>query len=60
MTARTRLDSAYGRRGGALTEGHRPRRTGPPCDVCGMPMILGQVARHHVCDPDTPVGKIAP
>lgn len=27
------------------------------CDRCGLPMILGQQRRHHLCDDSTPVGK---
>ena len=27
---------------------------GPACEVCGRPMVLGQLRRHGVCDPNHP------
>lgn len=34
-----------------------PSRTeGPPCNVCGRPMLGRQKNRHHLCDPAGVVG----
>lgn len=32
----------------------QPRTQGPPCNVCGMPMLGGQKKRHGVCSPKLP------
>lgn len=29
----------------------KSRTSGPPCEVCGLPMLAGQKARHGVCSP---------
>lgn len=56
MTTQQRLDHAYGRQGGRIVKTKRPVTTGPPCDTCRKPMIVGQRERHHLCDPDSLVG----
>ena len=44
-------DKLYGRRGGNWISGEGGSRTGPPCSVCGEPMVVGQKVRHGVCSP---------
>jgi len=58
MTARQRLDAAYGRRGGSVLLGPPPQLKGPRCVECGQPMLAGQQIRHYVCDQQSPIGKI--
>lgn len=54
----SRTDLVFGRRGGGwVPDGHVTVTTGPPCDVCGRPMLLGQRRRHHVCDDSSLVGR---
>lgn len=54
MTERTRMDSAYGRRGGHITRG-KPETVIPrPCIACGEPTVQAR-ARHSSCDPTTPL-----
>lgn len=51
---------AFGRRGGNWlpdgTDGLVIDRL-PHCDVCGKPMAAGQRRRHHLCDPESMVGR---
>jgi len=44
----TRLDKAYGRRGGRLIPGG-VTPTGAPCKTCGLPLTAGQRSTHHLC-----------
>lgn len=47
-----KTDKLYGRQGGRFRdEGAEPTLDGPPCNVCGRPMIVGQKLRHGVCSP---------
>jgi len=48
MTAR---DMRYGRRGGGWSDGNGTNLNGPPCEVCGAPMLGGQKRRHGTCSP---------
>jgi len=54
MTTSTR-DLAYGRRGGRIVEWN-PERLKPAraCDVCGLPLAVGQKTRHFTCSPPAP------
>lgn len=48
-------DLRYGRQGGRISSGApRSRAAGPPCQVCGQPMVAGQRVRHSVCSPTVP------
>ena len=55
----SKLDGAYGRRGGHLIAGARPSLEGPLCNVCRKPILTtpGRTM-HYVCDASTPIGKI--
>lgn len=59
MTARTRMDAAYGRRGGHIIPGkpqHLDRSR--QCTVCGSPILtVGSNGMHFVCDPSSTVGR---
>jgi hypothetical protein len=46
----SRTDIAYGRRGGGWADKFDgPALTGPPCQVCLEPMIVGQRQMHLIC-----------
>jgi hypothetical protein len=56
-----RTDLVYGRRGGnwvpdGKTPPINPARA-PRCDVCAMPMVLGQRERHNICDTTTSIAE---
>ena len=56
----TRTDMNYGRRGGHwLPDGHEISTIDrlPLCEVCTKPMAGGQRRRHHLCNPDSMVGR---
>lgn len=51
MSVQQRRDAAYGRRGGGWSDSDGSGATGPPCEVCGRPMVARQKHRHGVCSP---------
>lgn len=45
-------DLLYGRRGGRWVAPGQGATEGPPCSICGGPMLDGQTDRHRACADD--------
>lgn len=57
----TRTDMHHGRQGGRFLPDDyvSPLDLAPDCEVCHLPMTVGQYRRHHLCNPSTIVGITA-
>lgn len=61
MSARDRMDLAYGRQGGRVVAGAPSTgRKARACEACGLPMLVQArgATRHGVCDPETLEGLV--
>lgn len=51
MSSQRTRDVVYGRRGGRWSDSPVSRVPAKRCEVCGLPMLVGQKDRHGVCSP---------
>lgn len=55
-----KTDMRHGRQGGRFLPDNYEAvdfDQAPHCDMCGGLMVVGQHERHHLCDPETMVGR---